>query len=183
MLTMNNRIILDNRLMQLTLERFSHQLIENYGDFSNTAIIGVQPRGVLLSDKIYQNLIKLTDHKIEYGKLDITFYRDDFRSKGKHLEAQTTEIDFSLDGKRIILIDDVLYTGRTIRAALDALLAHGRPSEVKLLTLINRRFSRELPIQSDFIGKTVDTQLGEVVSVEWDHQELGSCVILLKEKI
>ena len=169
--------------MQLTLERFSHQLLENYGDFSNTAIIGVQPRGVLLSDKIYQNLIKLTDHKIQYGKLDITFYRDDFRSKGKHLEAQETDIDFSLEGKRIILIDDVLYTGRTIRAALDALLAHGRPSEVKLLTLINRRFSRELPIQSDFTGKTVDTQLGEVVSVEWNHEELGSCVILLKEKI
>jgi pyrimidine operon attenuation protein/uracil phosphoribosyltransferase len=180
---MNNRIILDNRLMQLTLERFSYQLLENYGDFSNTSIIGVQPRGVLLSDKIYENIIKLTDYPIEYGKLDITFYRDDFRSKGKHLEAKETDINFSLEGKRIILIDDVLYTGRTIRAALDALLAHGRPSEVKLLTLINRRFSRELPIQSDFTGKTVDTQLGEVVSVEWENEEYGSCVILLKEKI
>ncbi len=180
---MNNRIILDNRLMQLTLERFSHQLLENYGDFSDTAIIGVQPRGVLLSDKIHEQLTKLTDKPVQYGKLDITFYRDDFRSKGKQLEAKETDINFTVEGKKIVLIDDVLYTGRTIRAALDALLAHGRPSEVKLLTLINRRFNRELPIQPDFIGQTVDTQAGEVVSVEWNDKENGSCVILLKENL
>lgn len=169
--------------MQLTLERFSHQLLENYGDFSDTAIIGVQPRGVLLSDKIYEQLSKIIDTPIQYGKLDITFYRDDFRSKGKQLEAKETDINFTIEGKKIVLIDDVLYTGRTIRAALDALLAHGRPSEVKLLTLINRRFNRELPIQPDFIGQTVDTQAGEVVSVQWNDVENGSCVILLKENL
>lgn len=169
--------------MQLTLERFSHQLLENYGDFSDTAIVGVQPRGVLLSDKIYEQLSKLVETPILYGKLDITFYRDDFRSKGKQLEAKETDINFTIEGKKIVLIDDVLYTGRTIRAALDALLAHGRPSEVKLLTLINRRFNRELPIQPDFIGQTVDTQAGEVVSVQWNDTENGSCVILLKENL
>ncbi|MCO5231870.1 MAG: bifunctional pyr operon transcriptional regulator/uracil phosphoribosyltransferase PyrR [Chitinophagales bacterium] len=180
---MNNRIIIDQQLMKLMLERFSNQLIENYGDFSDAAIIGVQPRGVLFSDKLIQHLEGITNTHILYGKLDITFYRDDFKSKGLQLEAKTTDIDFSLDNKRIILIDDVLYTGRTIRAALDALLAHGRPSEVKLLTLINRRFNRELPIQPDFIGKTVDTQMGEVVSVQWDTPKDGSHVILLKENI
>ncbi|MCO5233465.1 MAG: bifunctional pyr operon transcriptional regulator/uracil phosphoribosyltransferase PyrR [Chitinophagales bacterium] len=180
---MNNRIIIDHQLMQLMLERFSNQLIENYGDFSDTAIIGVQPRGVLFSDKIHKYLVNSTQSHILYGQLDITFYRDDFKSKGVQLEAKATNIDFSLTGKRIILIDDVLYTGRTIRAALDAMLAHGRPSEVKLLTLINRRFNRELPIQPDFIGKTVDTQMGEVVSVQWDTQENGSHVILLKENL
>lgn len=180
---MNNRIILDNRLMQLTLERFSHQLLENYGDFSDAAIIGVQPRGVLLSDKIVGHLQSWVDHPFHYGKLDITFYRDDFRSKGKQLEAKETDITFSIEGKKIILIDDVLYTGRTIRAALDALLAHGRPSEVKLLTLINRRFNRELPIQPDFIGRTVDTQMGETVSVVWGDAVQGNCVILQKENL
>ena len=180
---MNNRIILDNRLLQLTLKRFGYQLLENYGDFSDTVIIGVQPRGVLLSDKIYSQLTKLCDTPIRYGKLDITFYRDDFRRTSKQLEAKETNIDFSIEGKRVILIDDVLYTGRTIRAALDALLAHGRPSDVKLLTLINRRFNRELPIQPDFIGLTVDTQFDEVVSVEWKNKEDDSCVILLKQKI
>jgi len=180
---MNNRIILDSRLMQLTLERLSHQLLENYGDFAGTAIIGVQPRGVLLADRIQQHLSALADQPIQYGRLDITFYRDDFRSKGKQLEARETDIDFTIEGKKIVLIDDVLYTGRTIRAALDALLDFGRPSEVKLLTLINRRFNRELPIQPDFIGRTVDTQDGEVILVQWaDHLE-GDCVILKKERI
>lgn len=169
--------------MQLTLERFSHQLLENYGDFSDTAIIGVQPRGVLLSDKLIQHLKTIVDTPISYGRLDITFYRDDFRSKGKQLEAKETDINFSIEGKRIILVDDVLYTGRTIRAALDALLAHGRPSEVKLLTLINRRFNRELPIQPDFIGQTVDTQMGETVSVVWGDTISGDCVILQKENL
>lgn len=169
--------------MQLTLERFSHQLLENYGDFSDTAIIGVQPRGVLLSDKLIQYLKTIVDTPISYGRLDITFYRDDFRSKGKQLAAKETDINFSIEGKRIILVDDVLYTGRTIRAALDALLAHGRPSEVKLLTLINRRFNRELPIQPDFIGQIVDTQMGETVSVVWGDTISGDCVILQKENL
>lgn len=179
---MNNRIIIDNKLLQLMLERFSQQLIENYGDFSDTVIVGVQPRGVLLSDRIYVQLEVLTETLPLYGRLDITFYRDDFR-KGKFLEAKSTDINFSIEGKRVVLIDDVLFTGRTIRAALDALLAHGRPSEVKLLTLINRRFNREIPIHPDFIGLTVDTQSGEVVSVKWDDEENKSSVIMLKEDI
>lgn len=178
---MNNRIILDNKLLQLTLERFSQQLLENYGDFSDTVIIGVQPRGVLLSDKIFDRLKSLSNSLPLYGKLDITFYRDDFR-KGKLLEAKETDIKFSIEGKRVVLIDDVLFTGRTIRAALDAMLAHGRPSDVKLMTLINRRFNREIPIQPDFIGLTVDTQMGEEVAVQWqDNNE--SQVIILKGKI
>ncbi|MCO5248770.1 MAG: bifunctional pyr operon transcriptional regulator/uracil phosphoribosyltransferase PyrR [Chitinophagales bacterium] len=179
---MNNRIILDNELLHLTLERLCRQLIEDYGDFSDTAIIGVQPRGVLLSDRIVEKLRIILKTPILYGRLDTTFYRDDFRSSGKQLKARETDIEFTIEGKKIILIDDVLFTGRTIRAALDALLDYGRASEVKLMALVNRRFNRELPIQPDFIGLTVDTQAGEVVSVDWGKDKNASCVIILKEK-
>jgi pyrimidine operon attenuation protein/uracil phosphoribosyltransferase len=178
---MNNRIILDKKLIHLTLERLCHELIENYGDFINTAIIGVQPRGVFLAERLHRRLEDLLGKKILYGKLDPTFHRDDFRSRGKHLLAKETAIDFMVDELEVILVDDVLYTGRTIRAALDALMAFGRPKHVELLTLINRRFDRELPIQPDYIGKTVDTIEEVHVEVQWADSEGEDCVILSKE--
>ncbi len=179
---MNNRIIIDNQLLQLMLERFSQQLLENYGDFTDTVLVGMQPRGVLLSDRIFNRLQSKTSTLPLYGRLDTTFYRDDFRG-GKFREAKETDINFPIEGKRVVLIDDVLFTGRTVRAALDALLDHGRPSEVKLLTLINRRFNREIPIQPDFIGLTVDTHVGEFVSVQWEDENQNSRVMLLKEDL
>ena len=178
---MINRIILDHRLMHLTMERLCHQLLENYGNFSDAAIIGVQPRGVFLANRIHTRLEELVGVPILFGKLDATFYRDDFRSKGKQLKAEQTAIDFEIDTKRIIMVDDVLFTGRTIRAALDALMAFGRPQHVELLTLVNRRFNRELPIQPDYIGQTVDTIEGVEVKVQWSDEGQEDCVILQKK--
>lgn len=145
--------------------------METQVDFSNTIFIGLQPRGILFSDKIVEYIRQIyPNEKIQYGKLDITFYRDDIR-KELHVPNQT-EIPFSLEGKKVILIDDVLYTGRTIRAALDALLDFGRPEKVELCVLIDRRFSRQLPIQPDYCGKAIDSIISQKVKVEWDKGEV-----------
>ncbi len=166
------KTILNKYQLQITIERLAYQLIENYVALDSVALIGIQPRGIYLADKIYDQLRKIkTDQKIKYGKLDITFYRDDIR-KSLHQPNQT-EISFSLEEKNVILIDDVLYTGRTIRAALDALLAFGRPTKVELCVLINRRFSRQLPIQPDYCGKSIDSIISEKVKVEWDKEEVN----------
>src|SRR6185437_4105144 len=123
--------------------------VENYTDLSSVVLIGMQPRRIFLADKIYEHLKKIKpEHKFLYGKLDITVYRDDI---GKELHAvNQTDITFLIEDKNVILIDDVLYTGRTIRAALDALLSFGRPKKVEFCVLINRRYSRQLPIQPDY---------------------------------
>ena len=126
---------------------------------------------VFLSDRIMEEIRKEPAAKdIYYGKLDITFYRDDIR-KELHV-ANHTDIPFTIEGKRVILIDDVLYTGRTIRAALDALLDFGRPGKVELCVLIDRRFSRQLPIQPDYVGKAIDSIISQKVKVEWDKKEV-----------
>lgn len=146
-------------------------MLENSSDMDNTVLIGLQPRGVFLSDRIVDEIKKeLPGEKIQYGKLDITFYRDDIR-KELHI-ANRTDIPFSIEGKRVVLIDDVLYTGRTIRAALDALLDFGRPEKVELCVLIDRRFSRQLPIQPDYVGKSIDSIVSQKVKVEWDKPEV-----------
>ncbi len=141
-------------------------------------IIGLQPRGVFLSDRIVQELEKLIPPAtIQYGKLDITFYRDDVR-KSLHI-ASNTDIPFSIENKNVILVDDVLYTGRTIRAALDALLDYGRPAKVALCVLVDRRFSRELPIQPDYLGKAIDTIYSQRVTVLWKENNDSEQVMLL----
>ncbi|HWH63018.1 MAG TPA: bifunctional pyr operon transcriptional regulator/uracil phosphoribosyltransferase PyrR [Ginsengibacter sp.] len=165
------KTILDKYQLQITIERLAYQLVENYSDLSSVAIIGIQPRGIFLSDKIFEQLKKIAPaNKIDYGKMDITFYRDDIR-KELHSPNQTN-ISFSIEDKNVILIDDVLYTGRTIRAALDALLAFGRPKKVELCVLINRRYSRQLPIQPDYCGKAIDSIISQKVKVEWDKEQV-----------
>ncbi len=169
---MQPRLILESRHFSLTIRRLCHLLIENHGDFSNTVLIGVQPRGVMLASRIYKELSAITGLKnIAYGKLDITFYRDDFRQKGKPMQASETDITFSIEGKKVVLIDDVLYTGRTIRAAMDAMLDFGRPFHVELLVLIDRRLHRDLPIQATYIGKVIDSIAEEKVKVEWQEED------------
>ncbi len=168
---MQPRLILESQRFSLTILRLCHLLIENYKDFSNTVIIGVQPRGVLLASRIVKELSAITKHKnIPFGKLDITFYRDDFRQKGKPIPPNETDIEFSLEDKKVILIDDVLYTGRTIRSAMDAMLDFGRPAQVELLVLIDRRFHRDLPIEAKYVGKVVDSIAEERVKVEWKEE-------------
>lgn len=158
--------IYNQHQLSLTVQRLAHQLLENHPALENTVIIGLQPRGVLLSDRIVDMLKTINPGmNITYGKLDITFYRDDVRNE-LHV-ANKTEIPFSLTSKNVILVDDVLFTGRTIRAALDALLDFGRPAKVELCVLINRRYSRELPIQPDYTGKTIDAFVSQKVKVRW----------------
>jgi pyrimidine operon attenuation protein / uracil phosphoribosyltransferase len=165
---MQSRIILDSQKFQLTIERLCHQLIENHGDFSNACLIGVQPRGVSLAKRILVKLEELLPGvHIKFGVLDATFYRDDFRHHEKPLLAEETDIDFVIKGKNVILVDDVFYTGRTIRSALDALLDFGRPEKIELLVLIDRRLSRHVPITPDYVGKTIDAVTSEKVRVEW----------------
>lgn len=171
------KTILNGTQVAITVDRLCHQLIENHGDFSQSVLIGLQPRGIYLSDRIYNTLRKLLPGvHINYGKLDITFYRDDFNTQ-LHVPKETT-IDFSLDGKKVILIDDVLYTGRTTRSALDAMLDFGRPSVVELLVLIDRRFTRQVPIQADYFGRTVDAIISEMVKVRWAERDGKDEVIL-----
>ncbi|MCX6200468.1 MAG: bifunctional pyr operon transcriptional regulator/uracil phosphoribosyltransferase PyrR [Bacteroidetes bacterium] len=179
---MQPRVILDSKKLNLTITRLCHQLIEQHKDFSQSAIIGVQPRGVFLANRIHQKLTEILKKKnIEYGKLDITFYRDDFRLKSKPMIADETNIEFSLEGKNIILIDDVLYTGRTIRAALDALLDYGRPADVELLVLIDRRLHRHLPIQAKYVGKVIDSITAEKVKVEWKEEDGADKIWIIEE--
>nr|WP_294906755.1 bifunctional pyr operon transcriptional regulator/uracil phosphoribosyltransferase PyrR [uncultured Lacibacter sp.] len=165
------KTILSNEQLQLTIQRLSHQLIENHYPFTETVIVGLQPRGILLADKIVNTIrTNYPDIKLHYGKLDITFYRDDAH-KELHVANQTT-IDFDIENKNVILIDDVLYTGRTIRAAMDALVDFGRPAKVELLVLVDRRFNRQLPIQPDYTGKAIDSILSQKVTVDWEKPEV-----------
>lgn len=165
------KTVLASQQLSITIRRLASQILENNNELSQTVIIGIQPRGVYLSDIIVQEIQKQNPaNKIPYGKLDITFYRDDIR-KELH-KANHTDIPFSVEGKKVILVDDVLYTGRTIRAALDALLDFGRPSKVELCVLIDRRFSRELPIQPDYTGKSIDSIISQKVKVDWKKMEV-----------
>ncbi|AHF15323.1 bifunctional pyr operon transcriptional regulator/uracil phosphoribosyltransferase PyrR [Niabella soli] len=157
--------ILKPEEIAITIKRLAQQITENHADFSKVALIGLQPRGVYLSDRIYNEVCKLVKGKIDYGRLDITFYRDDVRNE-LHT-ANKTDILFSIEGKEVILIDDVLYTGRTTRAAFDALLDYGRPKKVELCVLIDRRFTREFPIQADYVGKYIDSFETQKVLVRW----------------
>lgn len=172
------KTILSEQQIALTVKRLAHQILENNKALANAVIIGLQPRGIFLSDRIVAELKNLLPtQKINYGKLDITFYRDDVR-KALHI-ANSTDIPFSIEGKTVVLIDDVLYTGRTIRAALDALLDFGRPSKVSLCVLIDRRFSRELPIQPDYSGKAIDTIVSDRVKVNWSETAEKDEVVLV----
>lgn len=164
--------ILNKQQLHITVERLACQIAENYFDDHALAIVGIQPRGIFLADKIVPALQKLLpDTMIHYGKLDNTFYRDDIR---KELHAPNkTDLAFSLEDKRVVLIDDVLFTGRTIRACMDALLSFGRPKKVELCVLIDRRYSRELPIQPDYCGKAIDSVFSQKVKVEWDREEVN----------
>jgi len=177
------RTILKEKPFNLTLERLSHQIIETYTDFTEVCIIGIQERGVVLAERLLHLIKKNAKQKdITFGKLDITFYRDDFRSREIPLKASSTDIDFSIDGKKIILVDDVLYTGRSVHAAMSALQDHGRASTIELVCLVDRRFNRHLPIKADYVGITVDSIDEAYVKVEWAHVDGADKVLLFTPK-
>jgi pyrimidine operon attenuation protein/uracil phosphoribosyltransferase len=172
------KTILSGEQLAITIQRLAHQILENSEDLSNTCIIGIQPRGIWLSNRIVKAIRQIQpDSPILYGILDITFYRDDVRKEIR--VANQTDIPFSIENRKVILVDDVLYTGRTIRAALDALLDFGRPSKVELCVLIDRRFSRQLPIQPDYSGKAIDSIISQRVQVGWQENTGKDEVVLL----
>tara|TARA_R110000868_G_scaffold91812_4_gene254431 strand:- start:12717 stop:13256 length:540 start_codon:yes stop_codon:yes gene_type:complete len=179
---MSQKVLLNAKEVNIILHRLTCQLIEKHNDFSNTVLIGLQPRGVYLANRIAKILKE--DYKvknIQLGLLDITFFRDDFRRGDKPLEANTTNINFIVENKTVVFIDDVLYTGRSIRAALTAIQSFGRPNEIELLTLIDRRFSRHLPIQPDYKGRQVDVINNEKVKVNWKENDGEDTVYLINK--
>jgi pyrimidine operon attenuation protein/uracil phosphoribosyltransferase len=163
------RTIMDRSQLELTLKRLTHQLIENHHPFQDTCFIGIQPRGVAVSDYIVGYMRQLHPTlRIDYGRLDITFYRDDVRNR-IHLPSETV-LPFPIEGRKVVLIDDVLYTGRTIRAALDALLDNGRPSRVELCVVVDRLYSRQLPIHPDYVGRSIDSIVTQKVKLYWEGE-------------
>lgn len=173
------KTLLDHKQLDITLQRLAHQLVENHLTFQDTAIIGIQPRGIWMSGRIAELVRKITgQNNIDYGMLDITFYRDDVHQGDIHVPS-LTDINFSIENRNVVLIDDVLHTGRTIRSAMDALIDFGRPKKVELMVLIDRRFSRELPIQPDYAGRIVDTIITQKVKVYWKEKDQKDEVVLI----
>ena len=164
-----------------TLVRLAHEILEKSQDLDKLAFIGIRRRGVPMAQRLSRKIENLEKRAIPVGTLDITFYRDDLTTVDSKPVVSGTEIPFSVQGKEIILMDDVLYTGRTIRAALDALFEHGRPARVHLLVLIDRGH-RELPIEAKFIGRSVQTTANEIIEVKFQEID-GSEKVLLVEKL
>lgn len=177
---MKPKILLEKNQFDITVKRLCHQLIEVHNNFENSVLIGLQPRGTYLAERIKHELEKILKQKnIKCGDLDITFYRDDFRKK--ELIPNKTNIDFIIEDKNVILIDDVLFTGRTIRAGLDAMLAFGRPKDVELLVLVDRRFARHVPIQAKYVGITIDSIETQNVKVDWKELTKTDRITLLSK--
>lgn len=179
---MVSQVLMDEALFERVVDRLTHQLLEHH-DFSNSDLVGLQPRGYWLAKIIQKRLQELLPgQSINCGALDTTFHRDDFRRRDKPISPSSTHMPFLVEKRHVILVDDVLFTGRTIRAGLDALLAHGRPESVKLLVLVDRRFQRELPIEPQYIGKTIDSIDYQYVQVNKNASNEACQVILLNEK-
>ena len=176
------KILLNEIKVSVILSRLCQQLIERHKDFSNVVLVGLQPRGTSLLEQLLKLLREQGLKSIKSGKLDITFFRDDFRRNDEPLYAKTTEMSETLEGKDVVLIDDVLFTGRSIRAALSAIDSYGRPKSIELLVLVDRRFSRHLPIQPDYLGAQIDALQGDKVKVVWSDLPKKSVVYLEKNK-
>ncbi|MCH2194287.1 bifunctional pyr operon transcriptional regulator/uracil phosphoribosyltransferase PyrR [Kordia sp.] len=180
---MSQKTLLNSKEIGIILHRLACQLIENHLDFSNTVLVGMQPRGIYLAERLTSILRDEYEVKdIQLGYLDITFFRDDFRRSEKILEANKTNINFVVENKKVVFIDDVLYTGRSIRAALTAIQSFGRPEEIELLVLIDRRFSRHLPIQPNYRGRQVDAINEEKVKVNWKENDGEDMVYLINQE-
>lgn len=177
------RTILEKEQFNLTIERLSYQLIENYDEFQDACLIGIQTGGVQLAARLYDKLNEIQGQcHLPFGKLDITFYRDDFRTSKKPLAANTNDMPFIVEHQKVILVDDVLYTGRSVQAAMTALNHYGRPHSVKLLVLVDRRFNRQVPVRPDFLGLSVDSLDDAYVKVEWAETEGVDRILMFSDK-
>ena len=178
---MQKRLLFNSKLLQITISRLCQHLIENHGNFENTVILGMQPRGIYLAERIRKELQKVLDIKLDLGYLDTTFHRDDFRRRDHPITPNQTKVPFLIEDKKVILIDDVLYTGRSVRAALDAMTMFGRPEKVELLVLIDRMYSRDIPVAADYIGRKVNTMPSQRVLVELVEQGKKDNIWLMNE--
>jgi len=172
-------IILNPADVDRVIKRISHEILERNRGSGDLAIIGLQKRGVPLARRIGSNIEEFEEDSVPFGMLDISLYRDDFGQKIKN-EMRKTEIDFDVTGKNVILVDDVLFTGRTIRAALDAIIDLGRPKSIQLVVLIDRGH-RELPIRADYVGKNLPTSRNEMVEVKLAETDGEDGVILVEK--
>ena len=172
--------ILDKDDIDRALQRIAHEIVEKLKSTEDIAIIGIKNRGAYLGGRLALKIEKISGSKIPVGALDITLYRDDLTEASSQPVVHATEIDFDIKGKKIILVDDVLYTGRTIRCALDALIDFGRPAQIQLAVLVDRGH-RELPIRADYVGKNLPTSLKEVVEVRLAEAD-GKDEVVLCEK-
>ncbi|MCH3882503.1 bifunctional pyr operon transcriptional regulator/uracil phosphoribosyltransferase PyrR [Tenacibaculum aquimarinum] len=180
---MSRKTLLTSKEIDIILHRLACQLIENHNNFSDTVLIGLQPRGGFLAKRLAKLLKEEYQIKdLQLGLLDITFYRDDFRRRDEPLEAESTQIDFLIENKKVVIIDDVLYSGRSVRSALTAIQSYGRPENIELLVLIDRRFSRHLPIQPNYRGRQVDAINEEKVVVNWQEEHKKDAVYLVKKQ-
>lgn len=175
------RLVLSSPLLEIVISRLCQELIENHGDFADSVLLGLQPRGIYLAERVARELSRTLGRTVPLGYLDATFYRDDFRRRDTPLRPNTTNVPFLVEDKRVILIDDVMATGRMVRAALDAMSAFGRPGKVELLVLIDRRYNRDLPIKPDYVGQRVNTLESQRVLVEWTEQGAETDRIWLME--
>ncbi|MAN88849.1 MAG: bifunctional pyr operon transcriptional regulator/uracil phosphoribosyltransferase [Algoriphagus sp.] len=180
---MQKRLVLDQQQIGIILRRFCHQLIENHDNFENTVLLGLQPRGSILMDYLAPILEEISGVKVPFGYLDATFHRDDFRRRDFPLKANETKINFLVEGKKVILVDDVLYKGRSVRAAMDAMIAFGRPQKVELMVLVDRKLTRDYPIMPDYYGIRVNTLDSQYVVVEWANQGQTENAVWITEKV
>lgn len=178
---MQKRLLFNSKLLKVTISRLCQHLIENHGDFSGSVILGMQPRGIYLAERIKKQLEESLGKKILLGYLDTTFHRDDFRRRDQPLSPSKTEVPFIIEDKKVILIDDVLFTGRSVRAALDAMTTFGRPAKVELLVLIDRMYSRHIPVEANYVGRRVNTMTSQRVLVELEEQGKKDNIWLMNE--
>lgn len=178
---MQKRLLFNSKLLKITIARLCEHLIENHGDFSETVILGMQPKGIYLAERIAKGLKSVLNKEVPLGYLDITFHRDDFRRRETPLTPNKTNVPFLIEKKKVILIDDVLYTGRSVRAALDAMTMFGRPSKVELLVLVDRMYSRHIPVEANYIGRKVNTLPSQRILVELEEQGKKDNIWLMNE--
>ncbi|NQW28795.1 MAG: bifunctional pyr operon transcriptional regulator/uracil phosphoribosyltransferase PyrR [Flammeovirgaceae bacterium] len=176
---MQKRLLLDSQLLQITIQRLCQQLIENHDNFSSSVILGLQPRGIFLASRIQKVIAELEGHQVQVGYLDTTFHRDDFRRRDLPKKASETRVPFLIENKEVILVDDVLFTGRSVRAALDAMISFGRPNKVELLVLIDRLYSRQLPISANYVGREVNTLASQHINVSLKEQDGDDSIWLM----
>lgn len=177
---MQTKEVVDNVTMKRALTRITYEIIERNHGIQDIVLIGIKTRGIYIANRIAERLKQLEQLDIPVGELDITLYRDDMKDQKEEPELHSSNIPFSLEGKEVILVDDVLFTGRTIRAALDAIMDQGRPRKISLAVLVDRGH-RELPIRADYVGKNIPTAMTEEIIVEMEEKDGQDRILISKD--